>query len=502
MSLESIIDKLIPYRLRLFFLLYKSELKRHFFIVLGILFFIVLRYCPPLPDAIDPRGDHFILTEEGKTALAIFFMASTWWFFEAIPIGVTALAVGVAQALFHIRPAEKIFYDYMDPSIMFILASVVISMVFTKTKLTKRIAYKTLSLMGERTSMIYLGSFLIIMLLTHVMYHAAVAATLFPLLLTIYSLYTDDDKPTKFGKGLFISMAYVAGVGSTITMLGAARSVMAISFFHDMTGKDISFLALTKYTFPMAWLTVFLLWGFFMLYYKPEKNTIPGLNSMAKWLYKDLGPMSQKEGAVLAIVAVVVALLTLRSFIPTLAQIDKSALLLISTLLFFVFKLLDNKDLEEIPWNVILLAGGAMSMGFCIWETGAAKWLAVHGLVFFSQTHWFAFVIGFAFLLMILSNFVLNVVALTVFLPVGLVVAPYLGVAQEVVFYASVIASAMPFLILLGAAPNAIAYESKQFTATEFFIVGIPTSLLIIVILSLFIAVIWPIMGMPMTITK
>ena len=56
------------------------------------------------------------------------------------------------------------------------------------------------------------------------MAHTAVAATMFPLLLAIYSLYDEGDKPTKFGKGLFMGMAYVAGAGSIVTLLGAART--------------------------------------------------------------------------------------------------------------------------------------------------------------------------------------------------------------------------------------------------------------------------------------
>ena len=48
------------------------------------------------------------------------------------------------------------------------------------------------------------------------MAHTAVAATVYPLFLAIHSLYTDEDKPTQFGKGLFMGMAFVAGAGSII----------------------------------------------------------------------------------------------------------------------------------------------------------------------------------------------------------------------------------------------------------------------------------------------
>ena len=51
----------------------------------------------------------------------------------------------------------------------------------------------------------------------------------------------------------------------------------------------------------------------------------------------------------------------------------------------------------------------------------------------------------------------------------------------------------------MGAAPNAIAYDSKQFTTGEFFVAGIPASIVLMAVIALAIAIIWPLMGMPIT---
>jgi sodium-dependent dicarboxylate transporter 2/3/5 len=99
-----------------------------------------------------------------------------------------------------------------------------------------------------------------------------------------------------------------------------------------------------------------------------------------------------------------------------------------------------------------------------------------------------------------MTNFIMNVAAIAISLPVALVIAPYMGVSPEVVFYCSLIASGMPFVLLVGAAPNAIAYESKQFTSGEFFMAGIPASIMLLAVISLAIWVIWPMMGMPITV--
>jgi sodium-dependent dicarboxylate transporter 2/3/5 len=426
-------------------------------------------------------------------------LAGVWWVFEVLPIGVTSLAIGVLQALFLIRPARDAFTDFMVPAVMFIFASIMIGLVFTKTGLTRRLSYKMLIIVGEKTSMIYLGCFVVTAALSHIMAHTAVAATIYPLLVSIYALYGEGDKKTKFGKGLFIGMAYVAGAGSIVTLLGAARGAVALGFYKDIAGVDISFFKLTWYMFPIGWIMTFLLWGFFMIFFKPEKATIPGLREKATRLNAELGPLTRNEIMAAVIVGACILTMSLRSFIPALQSIDKTAIILISTILFFITGIMDLNDLESIPWNIILLFAGAMSIGNCLWQTGAANWMAVNWLVMFQEANWFVFVMSIAFFVMIMTNFIMNVAAIAISLPVALVIAPYLGVSGEVILFAALVTAGMPFLLLVGAAPNAIAYDSKQFTAGEFFLYGIPASIILMVVTGFAVFVLWPLMGMSVT---
>ncbi|MDO8960003.1 MAG: SLC13 family permease, partial [Rhodocyclaceae bacterium] len=207
----------------------------------GLAVFLGFYFMAPLPDAIDPAGKVFNLSPEGKAAIGLFLMAGIWWVFEVIPIGVTAIAIGVFQALFLIRPAKEAFRDFMDPSVMFIFGSMIIGMAFTKTGLTKRIAYKMLAIVGENTRTILLGCLVVTALLAHIMAHTAVAATMYPILLAVLALYKEDAGPSRFGKSLFIGMAWAAGAGSIITLLGAARGPAAASMFSEFTGRQVGF---------------------------------------------------------------------------------------------------------------------------------------------------------------------------------------------------------------------------------------------------------------------
>jgi len=473
--------------------------KKMGYLFLGMALFAVVYWSPIWPDAVDPMGKHFPLSTEAKGAIAVFLLAGTWWVFEVVPIGVTSLAIGVLQSLFLIRSARDAFTDFMVPSVMFIFASMMIGFVFTKTGLTKRLAYKMLIIVGEKTSMIYLGCFVVTSALTHIMAHTAVAATIYPLLISIYALYGEGDKKTKFGKGLFMGMAYVAGAGSIVTLLGAARGAVALGFYKDIMNQDIGFFELTWYMFPVGWLMTFLLWGFFMVFFKPEKNAIPGLREKARQLYADLGRMKSNEIIAALIVGITILILALRElgFIPALTPVNKTAILLISTILFFITRILDIDDLEAMPWNIILLFAGAMSIGNCLWQTGAANWMAVNWLVMFQEANWFVFVMSIAFFVLMMTNFIMNVAAIAISLPVALVIAPYLGVSGQVILFSALVTAGMPFLLLVGAAPNAIAYDSGQFTTGEFFLYGIPASILLMIVTGFAVFVLWPLMGMP-----
>jgi len=480
------------------------DYKRIIFILLGLGIFILFYLIPGLPDAVDPGGKVFKLPWAGKMALGLFLMAGIWWVFEVMPIGVTAIAIGLFQVLFYIRPAKDALGDFLDPSVWFIFGSVVIGTAFSASGLTKRMAYKMLNIVGERTNLILLGTFLVTAAMTLIMAHTAVAAALFPLLMAINALYSESDQPTKFGKGLFIGMAWAAGAGSIITFLGAARGVAAAGMFKEFTGNDIGFFELIYYMLPMGLLMVFSIWLIIITFFKPERAVIAGLREKARNLTKELGPMNSKEKFVIFMVLGIVGLFMAKAFLPIKAftDLDRAGIMLVGTVLFFMTRTLTVEDLETIPWNIILLFGGAMSIGFCLWQTKAAEWLAVHWLSFFLTAPWLVFVLGIAFFVLIMTNFIMNVAAIAIALPVSLVIAKYLGVAPHVILFASLVTAGMPFNLLIGAAPNAIAYESKQFTTGEFFGYGWIPSLVLMAFLTVFVYVIWPLMGMPVLLPK
>ena len=150
-----------------------------------------------------------------------------------------------------------------------------------------------LQVVGERTNMIVLGALVVTAGLAHFMAHTAAAATVFPILLAINSLYGEGDKPTKFGKSLFIGMAYAAGAGSVITFLGSARAAAGAGMFAQFTGKHISFFELTKVYVSNRMGHGLRDLDCSMIFLKPEKKVITGLKKESKDFPKEIRPHDQ-----------------------------------------------------------------------------------------------------------------------------------------------------------------------------------------------------------------
>lgn len=93
----------------------------------------------------------------------------------------------------------------------------------------------------------------------------------------------------------------------------------------------------------------------------------------------------------------------------------------------------------------------------------------------------------FAAFVPVMTNFIMSVA----------VIAKCLGVAPEVIMYASLLIVGMPFVLPIGEAPNAITYDSKQFTTGKFFKHGMAMSIILLVVLGIAMVTIWPMLGMP-----
>lgn len=464
-------------------------------IAAGLLLFAAAFVLPVPPPVRDHLGTTVALSREGQAALGLFLMAVLWWVSEVIPTGATSIAVGALQALFVLRAPRAALADFMDPVVWFVFGALLFGMVFAKTGLTRRLAYGILALAGERTRLLYLVCFALVGLLGLFMAHTTVAATVFPLFLAVHSLYAEGELPTRFGKGLFTGLAFSSGAASVATLLGSARALLAIGIFEAMTKRSVGFFEFATYMVPLGAVTILLVAGFAVLRYPPERRTISGLSDRVRLLNQKLGPLSRAEIGSLVIALIALSALGLSAVAPW--PLDKSAVILCAVLLFFAFKILTLEDLEAAPWNALLLLGGALSLGLCLFQTGAAAWLAASLRPLCIGAHPIVWLLVFALVMLLAANAILNLAVIALGLPVALLVCSEVHFSPELILYTTLAVTGMPLLSLIGAAPTAIAYSSKQFKASELFWNGLMMSVAILGVLATFALWLWPAMGMP-----
>lgn len=469
----------------------RNERTRVFLVLLGLAVFLAFYFLPFSTGSVDSLGNFSALTKEGRGAIGILLLAVIWWTGEVVPIGVTAIALGVLQALFAIRPSAQVYRDYADPSIIFIFGSIIIGLALTKSGLIKRLMYKLISVTGGRPETTLLGCMLAIAGLAHFMPHTAVAACVFPILISVNDFYGEGSRPNKFGKSLFMGMAFAAGTGGIATMLGSARTPASIAMFREFMGNDISFYELSKYMVPVSWVMFLIIWGYLVLALKTDRKQIEGLKESARGVCEQLGAFTRDEITVAVLCLSAVGGMFLQPFIPGLQSVDRTCILLAAVVLLFLSRVLTVRDLEDVPWNIILLYGGTISLSFCIWQTGAARWMGLKVFLLVGQMHWAVFLLVATVVVLLLTNFIINVAVLAMCIPVLLVTAKAFGLHPELVVFTCLAAAGMPFMLLTGAAPNAIAYESRQFTKREFLVHGTALSALLIVLLIGAVTFLW-----------
>ena len=156
---------------------------------------------------------------------------------------------------------------------------------------------------------------------------------------------------------------------------------MAVGFYAQLVGREIDFFELTWYLLPVGALMVGLLWIYILLVFRPEQEVIPGLRDRARRLHSRLGPNETRRDTRLSItpaggrVSWACAPSCPAWSSSTRAQSSPAARCCSSPAGFC-----GGTTLEALPWNIVLLFGGAMSLGLCLWQTGAAEWLAISWL--------------------------------------------------------------------------------------------------------------------------
>lgn len=465
-------------------------------LVLGPLLFAVILLAP------NPQG----LSPAGQAVGATTAWVATWWISEAIPIPATSVLPIVLFPVTGAVEIEATTAPYADPYIFLFMGGFFIAVAMQRWNLHRRIALRTIKVIGTSPRRIILGFMVATGFLSMWVSNTATTVMMTPIGLAVILQTrdlvdaTDLDIPTaqgefRFGTGLMLCIAYAGSIGGVATIIGTPPNLILVGAISQTFGRQITFTQWMLYGVPIAVLGIAIVWVYVTrVFIPPRMNAIPGGIGVIDDELDKLGTMSREEKLVLVVFGAAALAWISRSLIPQFEAIvpDDSIIAIAATLVLFLIPtreddgsmtfLLDWETAAGIPWGVLLLFGGGLTIANGFEETGLAQWIGQ--LLSTFQGVSLVFVIGVIVVLTIfLTEVTSNTATTAMLMPILASLAVGLSVHPYGIMIAASTAASFAFMLPVATPPNAIVFGSGYITIPQMAKTGIGLNLIGIVLI-------------------
>lgn len=464
-----------------------SSLRRSIGFVLGIVLFTAV-WAGPVPEGLSPAA--------AKTG-AIGLLMAAWWITEAIPIAATALVPLVLFPLLGVSDMSAAASPYANPLIFLFMGGFMIAQAMQTWNLHRRIALGIVRWVGVRPASIVIGFILASAFLSMWVSNTATALMMLPIGLSIIDLTADrleadiTSAAPHFGLVLVLSIAYACNVGGIATLIGTPPNALLAGFMSESYGVEVGFAEWMMIGLPVALCLLPFVYLALTWIYPIELETLPGGADLIDQEIAELGDVSRAERRV-GIVFVLTALLwitrpLLTDFIPALSD---AGIAMGAALVLFVIPsgtenraLLSWPDAEDLPWGVLILFGGGLSLAAQISDTGLAEWVG-GGVSALSGWPVLGLLLATVALIVVLTEITSNTATTAAFLPILGAVAIGVGENPFLLAVPAALGASCAFMLPVATPPNAIIYGSGLLSIPQMSRVGAWLNLLSIVLVS------------------
>jgi len=441
------------------------------------------------------------LSIEGQRAAAIFVWMGIWWATEAVPIAITALIPLVFFPLLGVSSIESTAAPYANKNVFLFLGGFFLSIAIQKCNLHKRIALTVLKFTGTGGRSIIGGFMLSSCLLSMWIMNTSTTIMLLPIGLAIIAVVKESmhelsqkDK-INFQVALLLGIAYAANIGGIATLIGTAPNMALNGFMEEQYGVSISFLDWMKVglpvsliLLPMSWFTLTKI--SFPVNFETSSETQETIQAMRQ----SIGKIKTPEKRVFVIFLLTALLWVFRSpinNIPGMEGLTDPGIAMLCGLTLFLtpsgsgqdYNLLEWKDAEKgVPWGILLLFGGGLSLAAAAQSTGLAAWIGNLMPVGLSIVF---LVVIFTALIIFLTELTSNLATTATFLPIVAVIATQFGFNPLLLTASIAIAASCAFMLPVATPPNAIVFGSELIKVPQMMRAGIAINIIAIIIVSL-----------------
>ena len=448
---------------------------------------------------IGPQGG---LSDAAWRTAALGLWMAIWWATEARPVGVTAFIPLIFFAPLGITTLHKAAAPYANPILYLYLGGFLLALAMQRWELHKRIALTLLTVSGTNGRSLVGGFMVTAALLSMWMTNTSTTMMLLPIVISVIAVIAEtvteiDEKERKnFEICLLLGTAFGATIGGVATLVGTPPNAFLAAFLTDNYGIEISFarwmlvgVPVTIIMLPICWLALT------RLVYPISFETSIETQDHLKDLKKALGPPSSAEWRIgIVFSCVVIGWMTrpwLTKYLPIEGLSDPGIVMIAAFLLFLIpsggkntLRLLNWKQTKELPWEILILFGGGLSLAASVSETGLAHWLGT-SLVPLGALGIAAIVVGAVVLVIFLTELTSNLATTATLLPVLAALALELGISPVTLTVPVALAASCAFMLPVATPPNAIVFGSGRLTIPQMAKAGLVMNLVGIVLLSL-----------------
>jgi solute carrier family 13 (sodium-dependent dicarboxylate transporter), member 2/3/5 len=444
----------------------------------------------------DVSGDARVIAALG-TLMAVF------WMTEAMPLAATSLIPIVLFPVFTERTVAETTAPYANPIVFLFLGGFLIAIAMQKWQLHRRIALRTLSFVGTKPRQIILGMMITTAFLSMWVSNTATTLMMLPIAISVLAVVVEkvtrgesgaaaeerlqegaavsdvvDDKNVRvFGVALVLAIAWSASIGGLGTLLGSPPNAIVAGYVGEELGESIGFARWMMMGVPLVVVFLLLAWLVITLVmFRFDLPDVPGGKEAIEAQLHELGPMTQGEKMVAAVFGLAAACWVLPSLIQEvvgegapafLDLFDDTAVAIGAGLLLFLLPgdkegrmVSDWGDAERgLPWGVLLLFGGGLSLAAAVAATGLDSWFGdqVSGLGALPVVLLIAAVVT---LVLFLTEITSNTATAATFIPILGGVALGLGIDPMVLLIPAAFAATCAFMLPVGTPPNAIVFAT------------------------------------------
>jgi len=443
-----------------------------------------------------------VMAPEAWRAAAVGLWMAIWWATEAIPVPVTALLPLVLFDPLGISSIRDAAAPYANPTIYLYMGGFIMALALERCNLHRRIALAIVERAGTDGKRLVGGFMFVCAVLSMWMTNTSTTMMLLPIVLSVAVVIREnvpdisDKTRDDFQIAILLGLAYAASIGGLATIIGTPPNALLMAFLADNYGIEISFARWMLVGIPVTFIMLPVAWYGLTRFLYP--CNIPASESVRVHLHtlkEQMGPMRTPEKRVGIVFICLILSWMFRKPVTEafgITGISDTGIVITAALLLFILpsgdkadpRLMGWEDVVRLPWGVLVLFGGGLSLAAAVSDTGLALWL---GEQLAPLNGWGTAVLVIASVAMVifLTELTSNLATTATLLPVMAAIAVQAGVPPIVLTVPITIAASCAFMLPVATPPNAIVFSTGAISIPQMVRAGLFLNLIGIIIVSI-----------------